>query len=115
MGHSLRPEEGSVLEQDAELLAHLVEALLPQPHDLVAIDPDLSALGTQQPEMFLSNTDFPVPGGPRIAVILPFGTSKVMSSSTVWEPNDFVTPRREMIGSPGAIQAGPVVSRGSSI
>jgi hypothetical protein len=60
--------------------------------------------------MFLSNTDFPVPDGPRIAVILPFGTSKVMSSRTVWEPKDFVTSRSEMIGSPGAIQPGPVVS-----
>ena len=54
--------------------------------------------------MFLRSTDFPVPDGPRIEVIRPLGTSKVMSSSTVCEPNDFVTPRREMIGSPGAIQ-----------
>ena len=65
--------------------------------------------------MFLSSTDFPVPDGPRMAVILPFGTSKVMSSSTVWEPNDLVTPRREMIGSPGAIQVCPVVPCGLSI
>ena len=53
--------------------------------------------------MFLSSTDFPVPEGPRMAVIRPLGTSKVMSSSTVCEPKDLVTPRREMIGSPGAI------------
>jgi hypothetical protein len=39
-----------------------------------------------------------------MAVIRPLGTSNVMSSNTVCEPNDFVTPRREMIGSPGAIQ-----------
>ena len=54
--------------------------------------------------MFLSSTDFPVPDGPRMAVIRPLGTSKVMSSSTVCEPKDLVTPRSEMIGSPGAIQ-----------
>ncbi len=65
--------------------------------------------------MFLSSTDFPVPDGPRMAVILPLGTSKVMSSSTVCEPNDLVTPRSEMIGSPGAIQACPVPSCGLSI
>jgi hypothetical protein len=59
--------------------------------------------------------DFPVPDGPRMAVILPFGTSKVMSSSTEWEPKDLVTPRSEMIGSPGAIQACPAVSCESSI
>src|ERR1700728_4770556 len=63
--------------------------------------------GRRSPRMFFSRTDFPVPDGPRMAVILPFGTSKVMSSSTVWEPNDFVTPRREMIGSPGAIHGCP--------
>ena len=53
--------------------------------------------------MFFSSTDLPVPDGPRMAVIRPLGTSKVMSSSTVCEPKDLVTPRREMIGSPGAI------------
>src|SRR5258708_28102476 len=30
-----------------------------------------------------------------------------MSSRTVWEPNDLVPPRSEMIGSPGAIQGCP--------
>src|ERR1700722_15761764 len=60
--------------------------------------------GRSSPRMFLSNTDFPVPEGPRMAVIRPLGTSKVMSSRTVWEPKDLVTPRREMIGSPGATQ-----------
>ena len=42
--------------------------------------------------MFLSRTDLPVPDGPRMAVIRPLGTSKVMSSSTVCDPNDLVTP-----------------------
>ena len=46
----------------------------------------------------------PVPEGPRIAVMRLFGTSNVMSSRTVCEPNDLVTPRGEMIGPPGAIQ-----------
>lgn len=55
--------------------------------------------------MFLSKTDFPVPEGPRMAVIRPLGTSNVMSSSTVCDPNDLVTPRNEMMGSPGAIHA----------
>ena len=55
--------------------------------------------------MFFSRTDLPVPEGPRMAVIRPLGTSKVMSSSTVWEPKDLVTPRSEMIGSPGAIHS----------
>jgi hypothetical protein len=36
--------------------------------------------------MFLSSTDFPVPDGPKMDVIRPFGTSKVMSSSSVCEP-----------------------------
>ncbi len=55
------------------------------------------------PKMFLSRTDLPVPDGPRMAVIFPLGTSKVMSSSTVLVPNRLVTPRTEMMGSPGAI------------
>ncbi len=37
-----------------------------------------------------------------MAVIRPLGTSKVMSSRTVCEPNDLVTPRSEMMGSPGS-------------
>jgi len=39
-----------VLEKDAELLAHLVEALLPPSHDLVVIDPDLTPVGVLQAE-----------------------------------------------------------------
>ena len=34
-----------------------------------------------------------------IAVMRPLGTSKVMSCRTVCDPNDFVTPRSEMIAS----------------
>ena len=51
--------------------------------------------------MCFRRTDLPVPEGPRMAVILLFGTSKLTSSSTVWVPKDLVTPRREMIGPPG--------------
>jgi hypothetical protein len=40
-----------------------------------------------------------------MAVIRPLGTSNVMSSSTVCDPNDSVTPSNEMMGSPGAIHA----------
>ncbi len=53
--------------------------------------------------MFFRSTDLPGPDGPRMAVMRPLGTSKVMSSSTVCDPNDLVTPRKEMMGSPGAI------------
>src|SRR5438876_10011537 len=55
--------------------------------------------GRSRPMMFLRSTDLPVPDGPRMAVILPLGTSKVMSCSTVWEPNDLVRSLIEMIGS----------------
>ena len=55
---------------------------------------------------FFSRTDFPVPEGPRIAVMRPLGTSKVMSFSTVWEPKDFVTPRSEMMAS-GSLSGSP--------
>ena len=57
------------------------------------------ASGRSRPMMFLRSTDLPVPDGPMMALILPLGTSKVMSWSTVWEPNRFVTPRSEMIAS----------------
>ena len=87
-----------------------VEALLAHADDRLSVDPDLPPSGRSSPMMFLSSTDFPVPDGPSMAVILPFGTSKVMSSSTVWVPNVLVTPRREMMGSPGAIQPCPAVS-----
>ena len=43
-----------------------------------------------------------------MAVMRPLGTSKVMSWSTVCEPKDLVTPRREMIGSPGRSTAAAV-------
>src|SRR5437588_12937875 len=49
--------------------------------------------------MFLRSTDLPVPDGPMMALILPLGRSKVMSSSTVCDPNRFVTPLSEMIAS----------------
>src|SRR5579884_1982284 len=57
------------------------------------------ASGRRRPMMFLSRTDFPVPDGPRMAVVLPRGTSKVMSERTVWDPNRLVTPRSEITGS----------------
>ena len=44
------PEQGTVLEEDAELLAHFVEALFAEADDLVAVDPDLAALGDEQAE-----------------------------------------------------------------
>src|SRR5438105_9893472 len=47
--------------------------------------------------MFLSKTDLPVPDGPRMAVMRPLGTSKVMSERTVCDPKDLVTPFREMM------------------
>ena len=46
--------------------------------------------------MFFNSTDLPVPDGPMMALISPRGTSKLMSSRTVCDPNDFVTPRREI-------------------
>jgi hypothetical protein len=51
--------------------------------------------------MFFRRTDLPVPDGPMTAVILPRGTSKVMSFRTVCVPNDLVTPRSEMTASSG--------------
>ena len=59
---------------------------------------------------FFSRTDFPVPDGPRMAVIRPFGTSKEMSFRTVWDPKDFVTPRSEMIASvvSGSLSVSPL-------
>ena len=42
--------------------------------------------------MTFSRTDFPVPEGPRMAEVSPRGTSKVMSSRTVWLPNCLETP-----------------------
>src|SRR5687767_9663729 len=67
--------------------------------------------------MFLSNTDLPVPDGPMMALILPRGTSKVMSCSTVCEPNDFVTPRIEMTGRSSwlFVSGGPAVGGDSGI
>ena len=49
--------------------------------------------------MFFRRTDLPVPDGPITAVIWPRGMSKLMSRSTVCEPNDLVTPRSEMTAS----------------
>ena len=55
--------------------------------------------GFSSPMMCLSSTDLPVPEGPMMALILPFGMSKVMSSSTVCEPKDLVSPLMEMMAS----------------
>src|SRR5271155_2130054 len=46
-------EEGAILEEDAEFLADLVQALLPQADDLVAVHPDLTAFGPQQAQYIL--------------------------------------------------------------
>ena len=87
-----RPEQGPVLEEDAELAADPVEVLLPHADDLLAVDPDLARVGSSSPRMFLSRTDFPVPEGRGWPVILPLGTSKLMSSSTVCEPKRLGDP-----------------------
>ena len=43
-----RPEQGAVLEQDAELAADLVQLPLEEGGDVVAVDPDLAAVGLEQ-------------------------------------------------------------------
>src|SRR3546814_4993626 len=59
------------------------------------------AFGRRRPMMFLRSTDLPVPEGPITEVICPRGMSKLMSRSTVCDPNDLVTPRSEMTASSG--------------
>ncbi len=63
--------------------------------------------GLSNPMIVFSSTDLPVPDGPRIAVIHPLGTSKPMSSSTLWLPNDFATCDRVIIGSSVAVRPAP--------
>src|SRR5207253_7734022 len=69
------------------------------------------ASGRSRPMMFLRSTDLPVPDGPMMALIFPFGRSNVMFSRTVCEPKLFVTPRSEMMAS----SANPLSPEGDSI
>src|SRR6266516_4303484 len=50
----------------------------------------------RSPIRHFRKTLLPVPEGPSIRVIRPLGMSQVMSSRTVWEPKDFVSPRTEI-------------------
>src|SRR3546814_15725185 len=59
------------------------------------------AFGRRRPMMFLRSTDLPVPEGPITEVICPRGMSKLMSRSTVFDPNDLVPPRSELTASSG--------------
>ena len=45
-----RPEQRAVLEEHAELAADAVEVLLAHADDLLAVDPDLTGVGAQQPD-----------------------------------------------------------------
>src|SRR5207248_924074 len=47
--------------------------------------------GFSKPMMCFRNTDLPVPEGPSITVILPFGMSQVRSSQTVCDPKVLVS------------------------
>jgi hypothetical protein len=66
-------EQRTVLEQDAELLAHLVKALLTEPHDLVAVDPDLAPLRLEQAQDVLEQHGLPVAGRAEDGCDPPFG------------------------------------------
>ncbi len=73
--------------------------------------------GFSSPMMCLSSTDLPVPDGPMMALISPRGMSKDMSSSTVWDPKDFVSPLIEMMASEtgsatGGLSGSSVVATG---
>src|SRR5581483_3157892 len=48
--HVHRAEEGTVLEEDAELAPHPVEVALAHPDGLLAVDPDLARVGAEQPD-----------------------------------------------------------------
>jgi hypothetical protein len=104
------PKRGSVLEKDAELLAHLVEALLPQSDDLVAIDPDLTPFGAQQSEDVLEQHGLPRTGRPKDRRDPPLRDVKgdVLENGVGAEGFRDATERDDR--SPGAIQPGPVVS-----
>jgi hypothetical protein len=54
--------------------------------------------GRSSPIKCRRNTDLPVPEGPSTTVTLPLGMSKVMSSSTVRAPKDFVRLRIRIAG-----------------
>ena len=49
--------------------------------------------------MCLMHTDFPVPEGPRIIVIIPSGMPRLRPSSTVLRPNDFTTSMNSTVSS----------------
>ena len=49
--------------------------------------------------MCLMHTDFPVPEGPRIIVIMPSGMPRLRPSSTVLRPNAFTTSMNSTVSS----------------
>src|SRR4029079_4032624 len=55
-------EEGTVLEEDAELAPDPVEVLLLHADDVLAVDPDLALFGAQQTDDVLEEDRFPGPG-----------------------------------------------------
>src|SRR5207248_6680483 len=59
------------------------------------IDP---ASGRSRPRMHLISTDLPVPEPPMMTRLSPAAQSMSMPSRTIFGPNDFLTPRTEILG-----------------
>jgi hypothetical protein len=66
-------EQGAVLEQHAELPAHLVELLLVQGGDVLVADPDLASVRLQQPDEVLEEDGLPGSGGAEQQGYVAFG------------------------------------------
>ncbi len=60
----LRAEQGAVLEQDAEQLADLVQVGLADVADILAVDPDVTTVGHEQPDQVLEEDGLAGAGGP---------------------------------------------------
>ena len=91
-----RPEQGAVLEQDAELAADLVELFLAEGGDVLVADPDLAPVGLQETDQVLQEHAFSRSGRAEHQSDLALGDVEGDVLEDGLGPNDFVSPDADL-------------------
>ena len=109
-----RAEERAVLEQDAELLAHLEELVVGHGRHGLAVHEHVALVGIEQADHVLDADRLPVPDGPRIIEILSSGMPRLRPRRILLRPNALCTSMNSTAEWPSASRCAPVCQRYSS-
>ena len=91
--HVHRPEQRAVLEQQAELLAHLEQLVVGHVRDRLAVDEDVALVGIQQPDHVLDADRLTGAGRPEDHRHHPLGQAHVQPAQDVRAPERLVACR----------------------